>query len=129
MTQKEFLRKIYDKYGFEKDVDIFMLKLGNKQIPIVTKLGMQKIMTQEKFQYSFKAVSVSQDYAAVECEIIKEGVVLASSFGSAESANVRNKAKYFLEMAEKRAKVRSVLIAIEAHGIVYSEEEADEFKP
>jgi hypothetical protein len=31
-------------------------------------------------------------------------------------------------MAEKRAKARAILIAINAHGYLYSEDEADEFK-
>jgi len=31
-------------------------------------------------------------------------------------------------MAEKRAKARAVLIAIGAHGYLYSEDESDDFK-
>jgi len=38
-------------------------------------------------------------------------------------------AAYVYAMAEKRAKDRVILKLIELHGLVYSEEEADEFKP
>jgi len=136
MESKEFLRAIFDKYNFDKDTDIFMLTMGSKKIPIVTKLGMQKIVEKEGFICDFDVIKVEPDYCAVRCDVyskditgaLYENVPIASSFGSAESSNVRNKAKYYLEMAEKRAKVRAVLIAIDKHGLLYSEEEADEFK-
>lgn len=129
MTKNEFIKELYEKYNFSKDEDIFVMEMGNRKIPIVTKTGMQKIISQEQFKYTFDHIHVSQDYCVVLCKVFsKEGEELSSSYGSAESVNVRNKAKYFMEMAEKRAKVRSVLIAVDAHGYLYSEEEADDFK-
>ena len=59
----------------------------------------------------------------------KDNNRISCSLGSAEACNVKNKQRYYLEMAEKRAKARAVLMAIGAHGRVYSEDEADEFKP
>jgi len=107
----------------------FKLTHGNKVTPIVTKTGIQKIASQEGFKYSFDVVIVSTDYCAVKCAVFsKDGEELSCSFGSAEKSNVRNAAKYYLEMAEKRAKARAVLIAIDAHGYLYSEDEADDFK-
>ncbi len=47
------------------------------------------------------------------------------SFGEASPAN--NKNAYCYAMAEKRGKDRCVLKLLNAHGTVYSEEEADEF--
>ncbi len=49
------------------------------------------------------------------------------SFGEAQPAN--NKNAYPFAMAEKRAKDRVVLKLIGLHGLVYSEEESDDFKP
>lgn len=49
------------------------------------------------------------------------------SFGEASPAN--NKNAYPFAMAEKRAKDRVVLKLIGLHGLVYSEEESDDFKP
>lgn len=47
------------------------------------------------------------------------------SFGEASPAN--NKNAYIYAMAEKRGKDRCILKLLNAHGTVYSEEEADEF--
>lgn len=49
------------------------------------------------------------------------------SFG--EAAPTNNKNAYPYAMAEKRAKDRVVLKLIGLHGLAYSEEEADDFKP
>lgn len=49
------------------------------------------------------------------------------SFGEAAPAN--NKNAYPYAMAEKRAKDRVVLKLIGLHGLVFSEEESDDFKP
>lgn len=49
------------------------------------------------------------------------------SFGEAAPSN--NKNSYPFAMAEKRAKDRVVLKLIGLHGLVYSEEESDDFKP
>lgn len=48
------------------------------------------------------------------------------SFGEASPAN--NKNAYCFSMAEKRGKDRCVLKLLDAHGTLYSEEEADDFK-
>jgi hypothetical protein len=49
------------------------------------------------------------------------------SFGEASPKN--NKNQYPYAMAEKRAKDRVALKLLGLHGLVYSEEEADDFKP
>ena len=129
MTKTEFIKEIYDRYSLIGNEDIFKLQLGGKTTPIVTKTGIRKIAAQEGFKYSFDVVMVTPDYCAVKCSVFsKNGEELACSFGSAEKANVRNAAKYYIEMAEKRAKARAILIAIDAHGYLYSEDEADDFK-
>lgn len=125
MTKKDFLRKIYETYNLSKDEDIFALH----GTAIITKTGIQKIASAEKFKYSFEIIKCEPDYCAVGCSVYdKDSNPLATSFGSAEKSNVKNSQKYYLEMAEKRAKARAVLIAIDAHGYLYSEDESDDFK-
>lgn len=128
MNKIDFIKGIFEKYNLIGDEDIFKLKHGSRVTPIITKTGAQKIATAEGFSYSFDVIKCDPEYCAVKCSILKNGEVLATSFGSAEGANVRNAQKYYLEMAEKRAKVRAILIAIDAHGYLYGEEEADDFK-
>jgi len=128
MNKIEFIKKIYNDYNLIGDEDIFKLTHGKKITPIVTKTGIQKIVDQNQYNYEFDVVAVSSDYCAVKCTVSKDGAFLSCSFGSAEKVNVRNPTRYYLEMAEKRSKARAVLIAIGAHGYLYSEDEADDFK-
>lgn len=123
MSKTEFLREIYKKYGLTED-DVFKLH----GTAIITKTGIQKIMTSEGFEYDYEVIVASPEYCAVKCHLSKDGEQLAVSMASAEKANVRNAQKYYLEMAEKRAKARAILIAIDAHGYLYSEDESDDFK-
>ena len=129
MKKLEFIKKIYEDYNLIGDEDIFKLTHGNKTTPIITKTGIQKIIAKEKYNYFFEVINSEPDYCAIKCTITDNtGTFLASSFGSAEKSNVKNTSKYYLEMAEKRAKARAVLIAIGVHGYMYSEDEADDFK-
>lgn len=124
-TKKEFLREVFTKYNLNKDEDVFALH----GTAIITKTGVQKIASAEGLQYAFDVIKCEPDYCAIKCTVSsKQGEPIAVSFGSAEKANVKNSQKYYLEMAEKRAKARAVLIAIDAHGYLYSEDEADDFK-
>lgn len=125
MTKNQIIRAIYDKYELSKDEDIFLLH----KVAIITKTGIQKIATREQLNYEYDVVVCNLDYCAVKCTVTnKDGHILSTSFGSAEKANVKNAQKYYLEMAEKRAKARAILIAIDAHGYLYSEDESDDFK-
>lgn len=127
MTKKEFLREVFTKYNLNKDEDVFALH----GTAIITKTGIQKIVAKDNLSYSFEVIKCEPDYCAVKCEVRpldSASGAIYTSFGSAEKANVKNAQKYYLEMAEKRAKARAVLIAIDAHGYLYSEDEADDFK-
>jgi hypothetical protein len=125
MNKREFLRTVFEKYSLNKDEDVFALH----GTAIITKTGIQKIASNEQLTYDFHTVVCQPDYCAIKCIVRdKDGKPLATSYGSAEKSNVKNAQKYFLEMAEKRAKARAVLIAIDAHGYLYSEDEADDFK-
>jgi hypothetical protein len=125
MNKKDFLRSTFEKYNLSKDEDIFALH----GTAIITKTGIQKIASAEKFKYSFDVINCDPDYCAIKCTVSSfDDEVLSTSFGSAEKSNVKNAQKYYLEMAEKRAKARAILIAIDAHGYLYSEDESDDFK-
>lgn len=63
---------------------------------------------------------------AVICVYGKLGDKTAWSFGEAAPSN--NKNSYPVAMAEKRAKDRVILKLLTAHGELYSEDEADDFK-
>jgi hypothetical protein len=52
-----------------------------------------------------------------------------SEWSMGEAAPYNNKNSYPYAMAEKRAKDRVILKLLNTHGVIYSEEEADDFKP
>jgi len=125
MDSKQYIIELGKKYQFNSKEDVF--QVHGKWI--VTKTGIQKIQEQEQFTYEFDHIVLSADYCAMRCTVgNKEGKILSQTFASAEKSNVKNNQKYYAEMAEKRSKARGVLMAINAHGKVYSEDEADEFK-
>jgi hypothetical protein len=57
--------------------------------------------------------------------VAKMGQRTEWSFGEASAKNCKN--SYLYSMAEKRGKDRCILKLINAHGALYSEEEADDF--
>ena len=74
--------------------------------------------------------------AVIGCDLAEKSMVVCVfgtmgdrtewTFGEASPAN--NKNQYFAAMTEKRAKDRVILKLLSAHGDLYSEDEADDFK-
>tara|TARA_R100000700_G_scaffold34282_1_gene42300 strand:- start:960 stop:1376 length:417 start_codon:yes stop_codon:yes gene_type:complete len=133
---RENLKEIYKKYSLEKD-DIFILKFGSKEKPIITRSGIQKIQNKLGAQVNFKLEKISDDcrYAVVLATgVLFDGnennpqprpKIMIQSFGEASPKNCSN--PYPVAMAEKRALARTILKLANLHGF-YSEDEAEEFK-
>jgi hypothetical protein len=124
-TKRERLKELYFKYGLDKE-DIFSLSLGGKSIPIVTRTGVEKIMSLDNIKCSYEVVVCERDFCAVKCIATKDDVKI-ETYATAQPKNC--KSSYFLEMAEKRSKARAILQITEFYSLgVYSEVESDEFK-
>ena len=124
-TKRDRLKELYFKYGLDKE-DIFSLSLGGKSIPIVTRTGVEKIMSIDNIKCSYEVVVCERDFCAVKCTATK-GDISIETFATAQPKNC--KSSYFLEMAEKRSKARSILQITEFYSLgVYSEVESEEFK-
>ena len=124
-TKRERLMEVYFKYGLDKE-DIFSLSLGGKSIPIVTRTGVEKIMSLDNIKCSYEVVVCERDFCAVKCIATKDDVKI-ETYATAQPKNC--KSSYFLEMAEKRSKARAILQITEFYSLgVYSEVESDEFK-
>ena len=123
-TKRDRLKELYFKYGLDKE-DIFSLSLGGKSIPIVTRTGVEKIMSMDNIKCSYEVVVCERDFCAVKCIATKENVKI-ETYATAQPKNC--KSSYFLEMAEKRSKARAILQITEFYSLgVYSEVESDEF--
>lgn len=123
MNRTEILRELYKKYGLVQE-DVFVQKLGGKEIPTITRTGIEKIQGYLGIKLSYEVVHISPDQKCVtiKCSGIKDGEVLVESYG--ESSPDNTKQSYPVAMAEKRAKARVVLqVAGFYQQGVYSEDE------
>lgn len=132
---RDKLKEIYNKYNLDKD-DIFVLKFGGKDKPIITRAGCEKIQAQLGIKLNFKIEKLSEDHKS--CIILANGAIIttdttgkatakamAQSFGEVSPANNTN--PYPIAICEKRASARVILKMANLYGI-YSEDESEEFK-
>lgn len=120
---KEALREIYKKYELTAD-DVFVQTLGGKEIPTITRTGVEKVQAKIGIELKYVLENISPDHKHVVVKCIGtygDGVSL-ESYGEASPDN--NKQKYPIAMAEKRAKARVVLQVAGFYQLgVYSEDE------
>jgi len=133
---KDKLKEIYNKYNLDKE-DIFILKFGGKDKPIITRAGIEKIQNSLQAQVNFKIEKISDDckYVVVLATgVLFEGNInnaqprpklMVQSFGEVSPRNCSN--PYSVAMAEKRALGRVILKLAGLYNF-YSEDEAEEFK-
>jgi len=133
---REKLKEIYKKYDLEKD-DIYMLKFGAVEKPIIKRCGIEKIQNKLEISVQYKVESLSDDHKNVV--IMARGVIMGiddktktnvpkkvmETFGECSPDN--NTQKYPIAMAEKRALARLVIKMADLFGM-HSEDEAEEFK-
>tara|TARA_E500000331_G_C17153728_1_gene668582 strand:+ start:531 stop:962 length:432 start_codon:yes stop_codon:yes gene_type:complete len=139
---REKLTEIYRQYDLEKD-DIFMLKFGKIERPIITRSGIEKIQAKLDIQVNYKIEHLSDDLKS--CIILATGIIMVKddpasqpgkssrnvpktmcqSFGEVSPSN--NTQNYPIAMAEKRALGRVVLKMAKLFG-VYTEEDSEDFK-
>jgi len=123
-SKRDILKRLYIDNGLIEE-DIFMMSVGGKEIPIVTRQGVEKIQQHNGIHVRFEWIFNSDD---CKCVIIKAigamGEATIETFGEASPSNTKQ--SYPVAMAEKRAKARAILqlAGFYTQG-VYSE---DEFK-
>lgn len=109
------------------DASEIWLAPGGKTWVVMHK-ALERVACEQNISFERPAV-ISCDLAEksmVVCVFAKMGEREEWTFGESSPANNRN--AYFAAMAEKRAKDRCVLKLLAAHGTLYSEAEADEFR-
>lgn len=112
-------------YGLAKD-DIWPVP-GGRSFAVKHK-ALERIAAEKGIAFDLPQIveGNSTDKTVVLLVTAKMGERVEWSFGEASPSN--NKNAYCWAMAEKRAKDRLILKLLNAHGAVYSEEEADDFK-
>jgi hypothetical protein len=125
MNNYDTLKILVKQYEIPK-TDLFLMRLGGKEIPIITRTGIEKIQAKDGMTITYKLENISPDHKYVIIKAIAmKGNVLMESYGEANPANCKQ--SYPVAIAEKRAKARVVLMmsGFYREGL-YSE---DEFEP
>jgi hypothetical protein len=124
-NQFDTLKVLVKQYEIPKS-DLFLMRLGGKDIPIITRTGIEKIQAKDKMTITYKLENVSPDHKFVIIKAIamKDNLMM-ESYGEANPSNCKQ--SYPVAIAEKRAKARVVLMmsGFYREGL-YSE---DEFEP
>ena len=109
---RDKLRAIYNEYGLTPD-DTFTMRRGGRDIPMITRPGLDKIQRQLsddgwQVEISLKHCNADATAAVVMASAHKDGgVTMVESFGEANDQNCQN--PYRVAMAEKRARGRVIL--------------------
>lgn len=116
--EKALLNGLFNKYGLSMD-DIFR----HQHFTIIKRTGVDKVMARAGIKVSYDVVACEREHAAVMATASNDEDTV-TTFGSASPDNCRS--PYYLEMAEKRAKSRAVLMlcGLYAHGVYSEVEEA-----
>jgi len=116
--EKAFMNSLFNQYDLSMD-DIFR----HQHFVIIKRTGIERIMAKARITLKYDVEGCSATYAAVRCEATNPEGEAITTFGSACPENCRS--PYYLEMAEKRAKSRAILMlcGLYATNGVYSEVE------
>lgn len=129
---KETLRQLAEENGLQKD-DFFMIKFGQKQIPIIVRAGIEKIQTNHDIEVTYDIVYHTQDLKtclikAVGTKRLPDGKIkTVETFGEVSPSNCKQ--TYPVAIAEKRALSRVVLklAGLYEQGVM-GEVESEDFK-
>ena len=107
-TKAQIMRRLFNDNGLVEE-DVYIMDRGGKRIPIITRAGIEKIQSKRKIEITYQVESI--DMANKCCAIrafANMGDIHMQTFGSATPQNNTN--AHFVEMAEKRARARAVLM-------------------
>lgn len=136
MTKEEKLKDLYDKNGLEKE-DIFILELGGKKVPIITRTGIEKIAAKNNISIVYEIIShnhkegyfIIKGIGKMNMDDGKNPIktITIESFGECSPEN--NKQKYPLAISEKRCMSRVVLKLAGLYELgVFGQDESEDFK-
>ena len=128
-TRKEFMTKLVGDYGLVPEEDIWKMNRGGKTLAIINRAGIEKIQYGSGITVTYEPLMLHPDNVMLRA-FAKKGDVVIETMGSAKHGKDGNcQSTYVLEMAEKRAKGRAVLMMEGAymHG-AFTEDESDDFK-
>ena len=105
----ELTRRLFTEYGLVEE-DVFSRQLGGRKIVTITRTGIDKIQAKAGITITYRVeyLDLADSMAAIRATGTREGFPPVETFGTATPKNNTN--AHVLEMAEKRARARAVLI-------------------
>lgn len=113
------------KYEVSFD-EVWKIPQGNAYA--VKHKALERIAAEQNITYDRPAIVQSDLANKVVAVVVFASMNGRQEWATGEAAPYNNKNGYPLAMAEKRAKDRCILKLLQAHGAIYSEDEADDFK-
>tara|TARA_Y100001951_G_C11148311_1_gene187692 strand:- start:10 stop:423 length:414 start_codon:yes stop_codon:yes gene_type:complete len=128
-TRKEFMTKLVSDYGLILEEDIWKMTRGGKTIAIINRAGIEKIQYASGITITYEPLMLSENLIMLRAFATKGDVTIQTMASAKQGENGNCKSNYVLEVCEKRAKGRAVLMMEGAymHG-VHTEDESDDFK-
>ena len=128
-TRKEFMTKLVSDYGLILEEDIWKMTRGGKTIAIINRAGIEKIQYASGITITYEPLMLSENLIMLKAFATKGDVTIQPMASAKQGENGNCKSNYVLEVCEKRAKGRAVLMMEGAymHG-VHTEDESDDFK-
>ena len=128
-TRKEFMTKLVSNYGLILEEDIWKMTRGGKTLAIINRAGIEKIQYASGITITYEPLVLSEDLVMLRAFATKGDVTIQTMASAKQGENGNCKSNYVLEVCEKRAKGRAVLMMEGAymHG-VHTEDESDDFK-
>jgi len=128
-TRKEFMTKLVSDYGLILEEDIWKMTRSGKTIAIINRAGIEKIQYASGITITYEPLMLSEDLIMLRAFATKGDVTIQTMASAKQGENGNCKSNYVLEVCEKRAKGRAVLMMEGAymHG-VHTEDESDDFK-
>jgi hypothetical protein len=113
-----------EKYGVESD-EIWQV---HGSAWVVKHKALERIAAEKKITFERPAVLAIDQKEKTIALVVFGKMGDREEWSTGEAAPYNNKNGYPVAMAEKRAKDRVILKLLQAHGDLYSEDEADDFK-
>ena len=106
-TKIDTMRRLFNENGLVES-DVYMMEKGGKKIPIITRSGIEKIQAKNKIRITYKVELLDGVGTCVLRAVATMKDQTLETFGSATKTNCTN--AHYVEMAEKRARARAVLM-------------------
>jgi hypothetical protein len=113
------------KYSVSFD-EVWKIPQGNAYA--VKHKALERVAAEQGIKYERPAIVESDLGNKIVAVVVFGSIGDRTEWATGEAAPYNNKNGYPLAMAEKRAKDRVILKLLQAHGALYSEDEADDFK-